>query len=84
MTTKVLILGGGFSKNERCKQAQKYSYLCKLFNDQGIIVVAAVGGLIKKIHVWNIDIKNDNEDLICVSRLTLAVINQKKILESKI
>ena len=38
----------------------------------------------KKIHVWNIDIKNDNEDLICVSRLTLAVINQKKILESKI
>ena len=38
----------------------------------------------KKIHVWNIDIKNDNEDLICVSRLTLAVINQKIILESKI
>ena len=33
----------------------------------------------KKIQVWNIDITNEKEDLICVSRLTLAVINQKKI-----
>ena len=33
----------------------------------------------KKIQVWNIDLTNEKEDLICVSRLTLAVINQKKI-----
>ena len=28
----------------------------------------------KKIQVWNIEISNDSGDLICVSRLTLAVI----------
>ena len=39
-----------------------------------------IGG---KIHVWNIDITNDNKDLICVSRLTLAVINHKRIMQSK-
>ena len=33
----------------------------------------------KKIQVWNIDITNEKEDLICISRITLAVINQKKI-----
>ena len=31
----------------------------------------------KKIHVWNIEISNDAGDLICVSRLTLAVIPKK-------
>ena len=36
----------------------------------------------KKIHVWNIDITNDDKDLICVSRLTLAVINHKKLIKS--
>ena len=28
----------------------------------------------KKIQVWNIEITNEDDDLICVSRLTLAVI----------
>ena len=37
----------------------------------------------KKIHVWNIIIKNEKDDLICVSRLTLAVINHKKVVHSK-
>ena len=31
----------------------------------------------KKIQVWNIEIANEDDDLICVSRLTLAVIPKK-------
>ena len=31
----------------------------------------------KKIQVWNIEISNDSGDLICVSRLTLAVMSKK-------
>jgi 1,4-dihydroxy-2-naphthoyl-CoA hydrolase len=31
----------------------------------------------KKIQVWNIEIINEDDDLICVSRLTLAVIPKK-------
>lgn len=31
----------------------------------------------KKIQVWNIEIKNDNDDLVAVSRLTLTVIDKK-------
>ena len=30
----------------------------------------------RKIQVWNIEIKNDDEKLVCVSRLTLAVIEK--------
>jgi len=30
-----------------------------------------------KIQVWNIEIKNDSGNLICLSRLTLAVIHKK-------
>lgn len=30
----------------------------------------------KKIQVWNIEISNESNDLICVSRLTLAVIKK--------
>ena len=28
-----------------------------------------------KIHVWNIEIKDEKEKLICVSRLTVALVN---------
>ena len=31
----------------------------------------------KKIQVWDIEITNEDDDLICVSRLTLAVITKK-------
>ena len=31
----------------------------------------------KKIQVWNIEITNEDDDLICISRLTLAVITKK-------
>ena len=30
----------------------------------------------RKIQVWNIEIKNDDEKLVCVSRLTFAVVNK--------
>jgi 1,4-dihydroxy-2-naphthoyl-CoA hydrolase len=30
----------------------------------------------RKIQVWNIEIKNDDEKLVCVSQLTLAVVNK--------
>ena len=33
----------------------------------------------KKIQVWNIEITNEDDDLICVSRLTLAVIPKKSL-----
>lgn len=29
----------------------------------------------RKLHVWNIEIKNEDDKLVCVSRLTIAVIN---------
>ena len=32
----------------------------------------------KRMHVWEIHITNDKEDLICISRLTLAVIKRRK------
>jgi 1,4-dihydroxy-2-naphthoyl-CoA hydrolase len=30
----------------------------------------------RKIHVWEIHIYNEDDDLVCVSRLTLAVLNK--------
>ena len=31
----------------------------------------------KTMHVWNIEIKNEKNELICISRLTVAVIDNK-------
>ena len=31
----------------------------------------------KKTHVWDIKIRNESDDLICISRLTIAVIRKK-------
>ena len=31
----------------------------------------------KKIHIWQINIVNDKKELICVSRLTVAVVSKK-------
>ncbi|MCB0654162.1 MAG: hotdog fold thioesterase [Saprospiraceae bacterium] len=33
----------------------------------------------RKIHVWNIEIKDEQERLICVSRLTVAIINHGRV-----
>lgn len=30
----------------------------------------------RNVHVWNIDITNENDQLICVSRLTVMIINK--------
>lgn len=32
----------------------------------------------KKTHVWDIKIRNEDDELICISRLTVAVIEKKK------
>ena len=32
----------------------------------------------KRLHVWNIEIKNEEDKLVCVSRLTIAIIERKK------
>lgn len=32
----------------------------------------------KKIHVWNIEITNPQKDLICVSRLTVMIVDRPK------
>lgn len=32
----------------------------------------------KKTHIWEIKIFNENEELVCISRITLAVIQNKK------
>ena len=31
----------------------------------------------RKIQVWDINIKDDNQSMVCKSRLTLAVINKR-------
>lgn len=31
----------------------------------------------KKTHVWDIRIINENEDLVCISRLTVAIVEKK-------
>lgn len=31
----------------------------------------------KKTHVWSIEIRDENENLVCISRLTVAVIDKK-------
>ncbi len=32
----------------------------------------------RSIHVWNIEIKDDKQRLICVSRLTIAIVDRRK------
>ncbi len=32
----------------------------------------------RTLHVWNIEIKNEEEKLVCVSRLTIAIIERKR------
>ena len=32
----------------------------------------------KRTHVWQTDIYNDNNDMVCTSRLTVAIIDKKK------
>ena len=46
--------------------------------DKGFVYAKATPVRVgKSIHVWNIDIKNEEGKLICVSRLTVAVIKRK-------
>jgi 1,4-dihydroxy-2-naphthoyl-CoA hydrolase len=32
----------------------------------------------RKMHVWNIEIHDEQEKLICVSRITIAIVNHRK------
>lgn len=40
-------------------------------NVEGTVTPIRLG---RKIHVWNIEIRNEEEELICVSRLTVMII----------
>ena len=74
------IIKGGFSKKERTKQAKKYSKLCKLFSEQGIIVIAAVGALVNSIQKWNrLNIKNYVEVFLNVPLEELESRNKKNL-----
>lgn len=33
----------------------------------------------RKLHVWNIEIKNEAGDLVCISRLTVAIVDRKQV-----
>ncbi len=48
---------------------------------EGTIVFGKVSAIRvgKTMHVWNIEIKNEKQELICISRLTVAIINTRTI-----
>ena len=63
-------------------------YMCVGLEINANHVKSAIDGLVKgkatplhigkKTHIWNIEIRNTNEELVCISRLTVAVISKKK------
>lgn len=45
---------------------------------QGFVTATARPARIgRQIHVWNIEIKDDEQTLICVSRLTMAIVDRR-------
>ena len=70
-------------KKERIMQAQKYSQMCKLFSEQGVTVVAAVGALFNSIQKWNrLNIKNYIEVFLDVPIKELKKRNKKNYIQS--
>ena len=73
-------IGGGikvYSNNETVVGIEINANHLKSARDGGVYGKATPIRIGKKIQVWNIEITNEDDDLICVSRLTLAVIPKK-------
>ena len=73
-------IGGGikvYSNNETVVGIEINANHLKSVRDGWVYGKAAPIRIGKKIQVWNIEITNEDDDLICVSRLTLAVIPKK-------
>ena len=73
-------IGGGikvYSNNETVVGIEINANHLKSVRDGWVYGKATPIRIGKKIQVWNIEITNEDEDLICISRLTLAVIPKK-------
>ena len=73
-------IGGGikvYSNNETVVGIEINANHLKSVRDGWVYGKATPIRIGKKIQVWNIEITNEDDDLICVSRLTLAVIPNK-------
>ena len=73
-------IGGGikvYSNNETVVGIEINANHLKSVRDGWVFGKATPIRIGKKIQVWNIEITNEDDDLICVSRLTLAVISKK-------
>ena len=73
-------IGGGikvYSNNETVVGIEINANHLKSARDGWVYGKATSIRIGKKIQVWNIEITNEDDDLICVSRLTLAVISKK-------
>ena len=70
-------IGGGikvYSNNETVVGIEINANHLKSVRDGWVYGKATPIRIGKKIQVWNIEITNEDDDLICVSRLTLSVI----------
>ena len=73
-------IGGGikvYSNNETVVGIEINANHLKSVRDGWVYGKATPIRIGKKIQVWNIEITNKDDDFICVSRLTLAVIPKK-------
>ncbi len=73
-------IGGGikvYSNNETVVGIEINANHLKSVRDGWVYGKATPIRIGKKIQVWNIEITNEDDNLICVSRLTLAVIPKK-------
>ena len=73
-------IGGGikvYSNNETVVGIEINANHLKSARDGWVYGKATPIRIGKKNQVWNIEITNEDDDLICVSRLTLAVIPKK-------
>ena len=73
-------IGGGikvYSNNETVVGIEINANHLKSVRDGWVYGKATPIRIGKKIQVWNIEITNEDDDLICVSRLTLALIPKK-------
>ena len=73
-------IGGGikvYSNNETVVGIEINANHLKSARDGWVYGKATTIRIGKKIQVWNIEITNDSNDIICVSRLTLVVIPKK-------